>query len=128
MTASTSLSHNTPGCLFSAKKRSSTSEEITDNAKFPPSKHRRSIEQQLKSAIISKIALLFPDDIASLMIQSATAEIQTLSDTELIHLIKNDAALSEWAYDDRHTNKILHLIPTPEEVFADDNDNHLPRV
>ena len=56
------------------------------------------------------------------MIQNATTELQTLSNTELIHLTKNDAAFSEWVYDSRHLDNCLHLIPTPEDLFDDDND------
>ena len=57
---------------------------------MPTTKHRQIIEQQLKSDIILKISPVFPEDIASLIIQGATTEVQTLSDTEIINFINND--------------------------------------
>ena len=73
-----------------AKKRVTTDDECTNNAKSPTTKHRQFIEQQLKSAIISKISSIFPEDIASLIIQGATTEVLTLNDSELINFIHNN--------------------------------------
>ena len=91
-------------------------------------KHRRIIEQQLKSDIISKISPIFPEDIASLIIQGATTEVQTLSDTEVINFINNDDTLSEW-YDAKHIDSWINLTPTaPKNLIDEDDDNKLPHV
>ena len=86
-----------------AKKHTTTHDKFTNYTKLTTTKHRGYIEQQLKSTIISHISPIFPDDLASLMIKGATAEMQTLSDSELINFTNNCDAFFEW-YDARHIN------------------------
>ena len=127
-TASISLSQNTPECIFPAKKHTTTDEESTKNAKLPTTKHKHIIEQQLKSDIISKISPIFPEDIASLIIQGATTEVQTLSDIKIINFINNDATLSEW-YDAKHIDSWINIIPTtPKNLIDEDDDKQLPHA
>ena len=126
-TASISLSQNTPECIFLAKKHTITDKEWTNNAKLPKTKHRQLIEQQLKNAIISKIYQIFPDDISSMMIQSATTKVQNLSNTKVINFINNDDKFTEW-YDAKHIDSWINITPTTPKNLIDEDDNTLPHV